>query len=785
MQLKKNNVSQKHLKKYIRSRTFQRILICLLTIIIAFIIVENGAEPKKYKITLGEKSLYDIEAPRDVENKLKTKQLAEEAANAVKPIMHKLDNIPLDVLNKADDFTSSIEDARKSITKSLQDQGITKRDKNYKQKLELEQAIAEKKLYTDIQNMGIPLTEEQIKYLVIKVTDDELEVFKKLTREFVSDIMKEEINKDNINQKIYSVQTRYQGTLLSQEFKNIGSMLVKYILLPNSDVDNELTEKKKQEAYKQAADIKQIISEGSRIVSYGDIVTEDKLEVLKELNLVETGKFNYTFALGILGILLMLAAMLILYMKFFSKKILHDRNNVILISVIIILTLLLARVVNIYSSLLIPVFIAPLLISILLDIRLAIIINFVLSMAISYFVKSDSGFLIMSLISGTFAAFIISRANQRSKMSVAGLLVGLINAIIIICVGLLNKNGFSTIAYNSGTVLINGIISTIFTIGLLPFLESTFNIITPLKLLELANPNQPLIKRLLMEAPGTYHHSLMVGNLAEVATEAIDGNSLLARVGAYYHDVGKLKRPNFFKENQLADNPHDRMTANLSTLVITSHTQDGLEIADKYKVPMAIKDIISQHHGNTLVAYFYHKAGKGEKAEGIKPEDYRYPGPRPASKEAAVVMLADSVEAAVRSMVDKTEGKIEGLVRKIIKDKLDDGQLNQCDLTLKDLDDVAKAFMRVFSGYFHEREEYPEVKIKKSIAGGMAGETGTASDKAAQAGKGTAEGSETAEINEKPENKVTGEKATGEDEEKNNVEDTCIQKEDNEENESY
>lgn len=713
MRLKKDTTSKKRIKRYLGSKTFQRFLIALITIAAAFIIIENGAEPKKYRIQLGEKSFNDITAPRDVENKVKTLQLAEAAAKAVPPVMLRLDNVPIDVLNEAVDFISNIENARKSVTKSLQEQGVTKKDKNYKQKLELEQAVAAKSLTAEISSMAIPLSEEQIKYLVAKITDEELDLFKKITREFISSIMKEEINSDNLTMKVDSLQTQYQSTLLTQEMKNIGSMLAKTVLLPNSIVDTELTEKRKKDAYKTATESRQIIAEGSRIISYGDVVTADKLEVLKELNLVETDKFDYLFALGIFIILLLLAIILILYMNFFCKKILNNRDEVILISVIILMTLVLARVLSIYSPLMIPIFIAPLLISILIDIKLAVIINFVLSLSISFIVKGDTSFLFMALISGTYAAFIISRANQRSKMSAAGMLIGAINAVIIVCVGILNKSGVKTVAYDSLTVAINGVVSTIFTIGMLPFLESAFNIITPLKLLELANPNQPLIKRLLMEAPGTYHHSLMVGNLAEVATETINGNALLARVGAYYHDVGKLKRPNFFKENQLSDNPHDRMTANLSTLVITSHTQDGMEIAEKYKVPFAIKEIIRQHHGTTLVAYFYHKAGKGDKNDGIKPEDYRYTGPKPSSKEAAVVMLADSVEAAVRSMVDKTEGKIEGLVRKIIKDKLDDGQLDQCELTLKDLDEIARAFMRVFSGYFHEREEYPEVKLKK------------------------------------------------------------------------
>ncbi|OGO81708.1 MAG: hypothetical protein A2Y21_10885 [Clostridiales bacterium GWC2_40_7] len=383
--------------------------------------------------------------------------------------------------------------------------------------------------------------------------------------------------------------------------------------------------------------------------------------------------------------------------------------------VIILMTLAISRILYIYTPLLILVFIAPMLISILLDLRLAIVVNLLLTVCISLITKGEMSLIYISVISGTFSAFIVSKANQRSKLSASGLIVAGTNALVIVCLGLLNKSTLSGIANDGGMVALNGILSMIFTIGILPFFESTFNIITPLKLLELANPNQPLIKRLLMEAPGTYHHSLMVGNLAEVATEAIEGNALLARVGAYYHDVGKLKRPNFFKENQLTDNPHDRMTANLSTLVITSHTGDGVEIAERYKIPLAIKEIVSQHHGTTLAAYFYYKAKKGDRSDTVKQEDFRYQGPRPSSKEAAVVMLADSVEAAVRSMVDKTEGKIEGLIRKIIKDKLDDGQLDLCDLTLRDLDMIARAFLRVFGGYFHAREEYPEIKIKRLV----------------------------------------------------------------------
>lgn len=708
---KKNK--QRKLKNYFKSRTFQRIFIGTLTVILAFAIIENGAAPKKYKLSLGESSHFDIKAPRDIENKLKTTEMAEAAAKAVPPVMIRLDNVPIDILNLVDNFFITVEDARKSVQKSLQDQNITKKDKNYSKKLETEQAIATEKLDDGLLQFKVPLSVEQEKYLISKINDDDLAKMEKLSKESISDIMKDEINDSNLIEKVNEVQNVLQESDLNQEMKNIGSLLVKAVLKPNSIEDTELTNSKKKEAYNSAMEVKQIIKDGARIISVGDTVTQDKLDVLEELNLLESGKPDYYFAAGIFAIVLLLAALLVLYMSFFCKRILQNRNDIILMCIVILLTLLVSRVIYIYNPLLIPVFIAPMLISILLDLRLALIINFILTISISFITKGDMALIYMSFIGGTFAAFIVSKANQRSKLSASGLLVAVVNATVILCNGLLNKGTPIGIANECGIVAINGVLSTIFTIGILPFFESTFNIITPLKLLELANPNQPLIKRLLMEAPGTYHHSLMVGNLAEVATEAIEGNALLARVGAYYHDVGKLKRPNFFKENQLSENPHDRMTANLSTLVITSHTNDGVEIAEKYKIPLAIKEIINQHHGTTLAAYFYYKAKKGDKGENVKQEDYRYQGPRPTSKEAAVVMLADSVEAAVRSMVDKTEGKIEGLIRKIIKDKLDDGQLDLCDLTLKDLDIIARAFLRVFGGFFHEREKYPEIKVKK------------------------------------------------------------------------
>lgn len=713
MQVKTNKRNRRQIKLYLKNKNFQKVLIGLITIMIIFAILENGAIPKKYKLSLGERSSFDITAPRDIENTILTIQLAEAAAEAVPAEMQRLENVSLDIISAVNEFINEVKNARQGVYKSLQEQEITKKNKDYKEILELEQSKAIDKLGPIIKRFLPNISDEQVIYLLAKAGDEEMNQFEGLTRSFISAVMKEEINLENLALQVDYVQNLYQESELSQELKNIGILIAKVFLKPNSVIDTKLTTEKKLEAYHTAMDNKQMISEGTRILSYGDTVTEDKLEVLKKLNLLETGKLDYAFIGGILAITLLLAFLLVLYLHFFCSKIVSGRKELILLCVITLLGILVAWLLNPFTPLLIPVFITPMLISILLDLRLGIITNFLLALAISFITKFDQGFLYTAVIGGTISAFIVHGANQRSRLSASGLVIAIVNAMVITCVNLINKSSLGTMANDAALVAVNGMLSTIFTIGILPFFESTFSIITPLKLLELSNPNQPLIKKLLMEAPGTYHHSLMVGNLAEVATEAINGNALLARVGAYYHDVGKLKRPNFFKENQLSDNPHDRMTPNLSTLVITSHTSDGVELAERYKVPPVVRDIISQHHGTTVAAFFYYKAQKCDKTDCVKQEDFRYQGPKPSTKEAAVVMLADSVEAAIRSMADKTEGKMEGMIRKIIKDKLDDGQLDHCELTLKDLDMVAKAFMRVFGGYFHEREEYPEMKIKR------------------------------------------------------------------------
>ena len=709
MTKEKKKDSSSNAKFSFRNTKVQRLLIAIVTLITAFIIVLNGATPKKYRMILDTKSEYDITAPRDIVNSILTEQNAIAAAEAEEPEVKEIRDASIKVINKLTDFLSLINRTRNNFNKNINslEVGIGE-DYDELFQLELEKFIT---LIEDSnEKTGYEFSEEQIIYLITEADEEDIEEFENIMMRMISNIMIKDITEDNLAARIVELQNNISGSNLNQELQNIGIIVSNYILEPNRTIDATATRIKKEQAYNDSANIV-TIEKGQRILSVGDIVTKDKLKILEDLNLLETkSRFDYSLAGSILIILVMLSFLLILYMNNFCKKVLYNRKDLLLLSIVILLTLFIARWVKEYTTLLIPIFLAAILVSILLNVKLALIVNLILTIAISIMTNGEIKFIFMALISGTFSIFLVSKANQRNKLTIAGLTIGLINVLVIIPLNLIYKSGWNTILQDGAIVLINGFLSTVFTIGLLPTLESTFNIITPMRLLELGNPNQPLLKRLLTEAPGTYHHSLMVGNLAEVGAEAIGGNALLARVGAYFHDIGKLKRPNFFTENQMTENPHDKMTPNLSALVITSHVTDGVELAKKHKIPLAIIEIILQHHGTTLVAYFFHKAKNDKKGPEVDESKFRYDGQRPKTKEAAVVMLADSVEAAVRSMSDKTEGKIEGLIRKIIKDKLDDGQFAQCELTFKDLDNIAKSFMKVFSGFFHNREEYPNFK---------------------------------------------------------------------------
>jgi putative nucleotidyltransferase with HDIG domain len=407
-----------------------------------------------------------------------------------------------------------------------------------------------------------------------------------------------------------------------------------------------------------------------------------------------------------------------LYLSYFYSDIYENINKLILLGIISIFVVLLAKIASQASGYLMPIASASMLIAISLSPNIAILLTVILSLLIGFIPGGGLNYILVSVISGIVAIYSIRKATQRSSLTRAGLIVAGVNIITISALGLINNEGYYLILQNNLWGVLNGFLAVILTIGILPFLESYFDITTSFKLMELSNPNQPLLKKMILEAPGTYHHSIVVGNLSETAAEEIGGNGLLARVGAIYHDIGKIKRPYFFTENQEAyKNIHDEMEPSLSALVIASHVKEGIELAKKNKLPKDIIDIIAQHHGTNLITYFFHRALKenGSANDAVAEENYRYSGPKPQTKETGIILLADSLEAATRSLTNPTATRIKTLVKEIIQKNLDNGQLEECDLTLKDLDKIGDSFSRILTGMFHSRVEYPDEDLINKI----------------------------------------------------------------------
>jgi putative nucleotidyltransferase with HDIG domain len=405
---------------------------------------------------------------------------------------------------------------------------------------------------------------------------------------------------------------------------------------------------------------------------------------------------------------------MVYYLRKYYDVYYNDLKRVTLVFLLMNLTLAMARVMAIINPFLVPYTLLPMLLTILVRKRIGQAVALFTGIFISIITGFNVQVLIILMLTSVLSIIFVQKVEERNDIIKSSFYIGLVVFMVSFAMGLLLSNNVTDALQNSLLASAGVLLSGILVIGFLPLIENTFNVVTEIKLLELANPNHPLLKQLQMEAPGTYHHSIMVGNLAESAAEELNANSILLRVAAYYHDIGKLSRPQFFKENQIGTkNPHDEISPNLSTLIITNHVKIGLEMAEKAKLPEEIKDLIGQHHGTTLVKYFYYTMkNNAEDPDTVKEEDFRYPGPKPKSREAGIMMLADSVEAAVRSLPEPSSGKIEAMVYKIFKDKLDDGQLDECDITFSDVSKIRKNFLKTFSSIYHGRIEYPEDKRK-------------------------------------------------------------------------
>ncbi len=508
---------------------------------------------------------------------------------------------------------------------------------------------------------------------------------------------------------------------LSEKQAAIVIALVRNLIRPNSFYNADKTAEAKQQARGGVPQVTQDVEKGEIILRAGDIVTPLHLEVLDALGLRQP-KIAWADVIAAILFALVIVFGMALYIIRFQPAFWKDLRSLSRLSALLIFFALIAKVMvegHTVLPYLFPLATLSMLLSILFDPQLAIMTTILLSATVGFLSDGSLELTAYSLFGGVVASLRLGRVERMNVLFWSGAYVATVNLALVLTFRLPGHN-YDTPGLLAliGVSLANGALAASLTMaGLVP-LSNIFGVLTSFQLHELARPTHPLLRQLLLKAPGTYHHSILVSNLAEQGADSIGADGLLARVGAYYHDIGKIARPYFFVDNQVEGvNVHDRLDPYTSAQVIVSHVKDGLDLAKKYDLPPRIRDFITEHQGTGLVSYFYQEALKeSEPPEAVDEAQFRYPGPRPRSKETAIVMLADSCEAVVRSARPNSPEEIDKLVRKIINDKLSQGELDDSDLTLQDLKNIRAAFVKTLQGVFHPRVKYPE-PLKKVATG--------------------------------------------------------------------
>lgn len=503
--------------------------------------------------------------------------------------------------------------------------------------------------------------------------------------------------------------------------------LVQQQLRPSLILNSQKTEQRQLAAREQVAPVLFQVKKGEMVVREGERVTADQLLKLQAIRKSGLDNSGLQTAAGVL-----ICSLLLIYVGFYFSqrnisKFRPDSRDLLFLSSVFLALFLMIKISIFVSAGMgntfayvdssvyfyaIPFALGAMLVRIVLNSETALVFAVCGSVLVGILFGNSLLMTIYVLIGSLVGAHGVRHCQQRTTLYRAGLWIGLTNMALLVGIHFLTGRDFELqLLWKLCFGFLGGLGSAVFVNGTVPLVESFFKYTTDIKLLELANMNAPILRQLMIEAPGTYHHSILVGNLAEAAAEAINANPLLTRVAAYYHDIGKIKKPLYFIENSGGQrNKHDTLAPSMSALILTSHVKDGVDLAREHKLGSELIDIIQQHHGTTLIKFFYDRA-KSQADPGVQQvdeRDYRYHGPKPQTREAALIMLADAVEAASRTLTEPTPARIQGMVQKLIKNIFIDGQLNECDLTLKDLNFIAKSFNRILSGSFHQRVDYPE-----------------------------------------------------------------------------
>lgn len=512
---------------------------------------------------------------------------------------------------------------------------------------------------------------------------------------------------ENATAGLEACREKIEALGLNDNGNLVAMALAQAVITENLNIDEEETESRREAAANAVTPVE--YKKNQTLVRRGEIVTQAQLDMMSELGLLKgSSPLSRRYIAGICILLLLCFGLVTAYVLICDISLGQSANKLAIIAIISIITVAMEFYIGRYISdntrYILPMGLLAAIIAIFADVKIALLVNMCAGIFGALGAQHDWSYGICLIVGGSITAFCYSRVKRRVNLIPAAFVSAAGYALSFACMALLETEDGRGIFISLAAGFIGGFLSGIITAGSLPFWEWGFDVLTPMKLNELSNPESKLLKRLLIQAPGTYHHSLTVANIAEIAAREIGADSVLARVGAYYHDIGKINHPLYFKENQYNENPHDSMSYEESASVIINHVTDGLTIAKQHHLPKGIRDIILQHHGTTNTGYFLKRALL--KNPDCDTSPFFYPGPKPQTREAAIVMLADSCEAAVRSLSSKEEAEIDKMVRGLINSRIESGQLDECNLTFGELRIVTDMIIKTLGGYFHERIQY-------------------------------------------------------------------------------
>lgn len=660
----------------------------LLSILMFFIviIVLSSTLERKYDLKLGEISQYTIKAPRETQDKFSTDNRIKIARDEVATQFNHRKEVRYDVLEKIENLFKEFYELKGYPV--IADSVFFDLNKNYG----IDLSVDDYKAILSLDNNMLGSYQRFLSNVVNKIYELKIEEGNLSDLENVKSFAREEINK-SVNQ---------------EQFNEISLSIIFPMIKPNFFYDHEKTEQKREEAAKNVSPV--IVKKGQVIIEQGDVVTESHISILDSLGILKTSNINWKLNFSILILVVFTFIIEYLYYKRNEKECIEDTSLLNVIMIIKLLVLILVRVISEEYIYIIPFALGPLAITTLINNRVSLITNLMTLVLIGIITKFNIVVIFISLFNVILGTVFLKRLKSRIHFIKLSIWFSLTNVIILSTVNVIVGNVKTYILMEIIFAFLSGLLSSIIVAGILPIFENVFNIVTSMKLLELINPEHPLLKKLVVEAPGTYNHSLMVANLAEAASDAIGANSLLTRVSAYYHDIGKTGRPYFFKENQVGNkNPHDRIDPLTSANIIFSHVKYGLQLAREYKLPQFVEHAIEGHHANTLAKYFYlTMKNNSEHPEQVKEKDFRYGGELPRTKEVTILMFADSVEAAVRSLSEPTQENIKKMIENVVDDKIRDGQLKNSPISFKDIEIIKESFAKTLKGIYHERIEYPK-----------------------------------------------------------------------------